>query len=193
MPRMDGLTLMGKIHELRPDTPILLMTGQGDHGLGVQALNAGAYAFIPKPIDTEIFLAWLSRAIHVRALSRDVQEKTRRLQRHTEILEQAVQERTAHLQAALEALKTAQHGNRHLAALVESSEDAIISTSPTGVIQTWNQGAEHLYGYTARDVIGRHISLLIPADRQVEEAEILARILQGERVPPFETDRKSVV
>ena len=189
MPRMDGLTLMGKIHERRPDTPILLMTGQGDHGLGVQALNAGAYAFIPKPIDTDIFLAWLSRAIHVRALSRDVQEKTRRLQRHTEILEQAVQERTAHLQAALEALKTAQHGNRHLAALVESSEDAIISTSPTGVIQTWNQGAEHLYGYTARDVIGRHISLLIPADRQVEEAEILARILQGERVPPFETVR----
>ena len=189
MPCMDGLTLMEKIHERRPHTPILLMTGQGDHGLGVQALNAGAYAFIPKPIDTDIFLAWLTRAIHVRALSRDVQEKTRKLERHTEELEQAVQERTAHLQAALAALTAAQHGNRHLAALVESSEDAIISKSPTGVIQTWNRGAEHLYGYTAGDVIGRHISLLIPADRQAEEADVLARTLRGERVPPFETVR----
>jgi PAS domain S-box-containing protein len=189
MPHMDGLTLMGKIHERRPNTPILLMTGQGDHGLGVQALNAGAYAFIPKPIDTDIFFAWLTRAIHVRALSRDVQEKAQRLERHTEALEQAVQERTAHLQAALAALTAAQHGSRHLAALVESSEDAIISTSPTGLIQTWNRGAEHLYGYMAGDVIGRHISLLIPSDRQAEEADIVARTLRGERIPPFETVR----
>jgi PAS domain S-box-containing protein len=71
----------------------------------------------------------------------------------------------------------------------KSSEDAIISKSPTGIIQSWNRGAERLYGYTAGDVIGRHISLLIPADRQVEEADILARILRGERVPPFETVR----
>jgi PAS domain S-box-containing protein len=189
MARMDGLTLMGKIHERHPDTPILLMTAEGDHGLGVRALKAGAYAFIEKPIDTDIFLAWLTRAIHVRALSRDVQDKTRRLERQNEVLEQAVQERTAHLQAALEALKTAEQGNRHLAALVESSEDAIISKSPTGIIQTWNLGAEHLYGYTAGDVIGRHISVLIPADRQAEEADMLARIVRGERIPPFETVR----
>lgn len=189
MPHMDGFSLMEKIHERRSDIPILLMTGQGDHDLGVRALNAGAYAFIPKPIDTDIFLAWLTRAIQVRTLSRDVQEKTGRLERQTEVLEQAVQERTAHLQAALGALKTAEHGNRHLAALVESSEDAIISKSLTGLIQTWNRGAERLYGYTAEDVIGRHISLLIPADRQIEEADILARILRGERVPPFETVR----
>ena len=189
MPHMDGFSLMGKIHERWLDIPILLMTGQGDHDLGVRALNAGAYAFIPKPIDTDIFLAWLTRAIQVRCLSRDVQEKTGRLERQTEVLEQAVQERTAHLQTALGALKTAEHGNRHLAALVESSEDAIISKSLTGLIQTWNRGAERLYGYIAGDVIGRHISLLIPADRQIEEADILARILRGERIPPFETVR----
>jgi PAS domain S-box-containing protein len=189
MPHMDGFSLMEKIHERWLDIPILLMTGQGDHDLGVRALNAGAYAFIPKPIDTDIFLAWLTRAIQVRRLSRDVQEKTGRLERQTEVLEQAVQERTAHLQTALGALKTAEHGNRHLAALVESSEDAIISKSLTGLIQTWNRGAERLYGYMAGDVIGRHISLLIPADRQIEEADILARILRGERIPPFETVR----
>ena len=189
MPHMDGFSLMGKIHERWLDIPILLMTGQGDHDLGVRALNAGAYAFISKPIDTDIFLAWLTRAIQVRRLSQDVQEKAGRLERQTEVLEEAVQQRTAHLQTALRALKTAEHGNRHLAALVESSEDAIISKSLAGLIQTWNRGAERLYGYMAGDVIGRHISLLIPADRQIEEADILARILRGERIPPFETVR----
>lgn len=189
MPHMDGLTLMGWIHERRPDTPILLMTAQDDHQLGLRALKEGAYAFLPKPVDTQIFLAWLTRAMHVRRLSRDVQETTSRLERQTQVLEQAVRERTAHLEAAVAALKEAEHENRHLAALVESSVDAIISNSPSGMIQTWNQGAEQLYGYTGEEVIGRHISLLIPADRQAEEEHIRQRILKGERVPPFETVR----
>lgn len=116
-------------------------------------------------------------------------EKTDRLQRQTQALEQAVQERTAHLEAAVAALKHAKHANRHLAALVESSEDAIISNSPAGIVQTWNQGAAQLYGYTGEEVIGRHIALLIPAERQAEEEVIRERIMRGERVPPFETVR----
>jgi PAS domain S-box-containing protein len=189
MPHIDGLTLMGWIHEHRPDTPILLMTAEQDRNLGLRALKEGAYAFLPKPIDTQIFLAWLTRAMHVRALSRDVQQKTERLERQTHALEQAVQERTAHLEATLAALNEAEHGNRYLAALVGSSEDAIISNSPSGVFQTWNHGAEQLYGYTAAEVIGQHISLLIPVDRQAEEELIRQRIVLGERVPQFETVR----
>jgi PAS domain S-box-containing protein len=189
VPDMDGLTLMGRIHEGRSDIPIILMTAQRDHEVGLRALKEGAYAFLPKPIDTQIFLAWLSRAIHVRQLSREVQEKTDRLQRQTQALEQAVQERTAHLEAAVAALKHAEHANRHLAALVESSEDAIISNSPAGIVQTWNQGAAQLYGYTGEEVIGRHIALLIPAERQAEEEVIRKRIMRGERLPPFETVR----
>ena len=129
MPHIDGLTLMGKIHERRPDTPILLMTAAHDRDLGLRALKEGAYAFLPKPIDTQIFLAWLTRAMHVRALSRDVQQKTARLERQTHVLEQAVRERTAHLEATLAALNEAEHGNRYLAALVGSSEDAILATA----------------------------------------------------------------
>lgn len=189
MPDMDGLALTGWIYARQPDTPILLMTAEHDHDLGLRALKQGAYAFLPKPLDTELFIAWLARAIHVRGLSRELREKTERLERQTHILEQAVQERTAHLQRAIAALKEAERVNRHLAALVESSEDAILSNTPSGIIQSWNQGAEQLYGYSSADIIGQPISLLIPDDRQVEEQLIRERIVRGERVPPFETVR----
>jgi two-component system cell cycle sensor histidine kinase/response regulator CckA len=78
----------------------------------------------------------------------------------------------------------------HLAAIVESSEDAIISKTVDGVILTWNQGAEHVYGYTASEAIGQPMTLLIPDDRIGEEAEILARIGRGERVEHLETVRR---
>jgi len=78
---------------------------------------------------------------------------------------------------------------RFLASIVESSEDAIVSKSLDGTIQTWNVAAERLFGYTAAEAIGRHISLVIPADRATEEDAIIARIRSGERVEHFETVR----
>jgi PAS domain S-box-containing protein len=76
-----------------------------------------------------------------------------------------------------------------LAAIVESSDDAIVSKDLNGVIQSWNAGAERLFGYTAGEAIGRHISLVIPVGRSQEEDDILARIARGERVAHFETVR----
>ncbi|MBV9504816.1 MAG: PAS domain S-box protein [Acidobacteriia bacterium] len=76
-----------------------------------------------------------------------------------------------------------------LSAIVESSEDAIISKDLNGIIQTWNGAAERVYGYTAEEAVGRPISILLPADRQKEEAEILQRLRRGERVKHFETTR----
>jgi PAS domain S-box-containing protein len=78
---------------------------------------------------------------------------------------------------------------RFLASIIESSEDAIVSKSLDGTIQTWNAAAERLFGYTAPEAIGRHISLVIPADRALEEDEIIARIRSGDRVDHFETVR----
>src|SRR4051812_14293518 len=77
-----------------------------------------------------------------------------------------------------------------LAAIVESSDDAIVSKTLEGVILTWNTGAERLYGYTASEAIGREMTMLLPEDRPDEEAEILARIGRGERVEHFETVRR---
>ena len=77
-----------------------------------------------------------------------------------------------------------------LAAIVASSDDAIISKDLNGIIRSWNQGAERLFGYTAEEAIGKPITIVIPTDRLGEEPEILGRLQRGERVDHFETIRK---
>lgn len=77
-----------------------------------------------------------------------------------------------------------------LAAIVESSDDAIISKSLHGIITTWNLSAERLFGYSADEAVGRPITIIIPEDRLDEEPAILARIKAGERVDHFETIRR---
>src|SRR5436305_177399 len=78
----------------------------------------------------------------------------------------------------------------HLAAIVESSEDAIVSKTLDGMILTWKPGAEHVYGYAAAEAIGQPMTLLLPEGRSNEESEILERIGRGERVEHFETVRR---
>jgi PAS domain S-box-containing protein len=78
----------------------------------------------------------------------------------------------------------------HYAAIVESSDDAILSKDLNGVITSWNQGAQRLFGYTAEEAVGRPVTILIPADRIEEEPMILDRIRRGERIEHYETIRK---
>jgi two-component system cell cycle sensor histidine kinase/response regulator CckA len=79
---------------------------------------------------------------------------------------------------------------REFKAIVEASEDAIISKSLDGTIKSWNPGAERLFGYTAAEAIRRNMSLIVPPDRPEEEADILARVTRGERVEHIETVRR---
>jgi PAS domain S-box-containing protein len=76
-----------------------------------------------------------------------------------------------------------------LAAIVNSSDDAIVGKDLNGVITSWNKGAERLFGYTASEAVGRSVVMLIPPDRLAEEPEILARLKRGQRVDHFETVR----
>jgi PAS domain S-box-containing protein len=88
------------------------------------------------------------------------------------------------------ALRDSEQRLRFLASIVESSDDAIVSKNLDGIITSWNTGAERLFNYTAEEVIGRPITIIIPQDRQDEERTILTRIRRGERIDHFETIRQ---
>ena len=82
-------------------------------------------------------------------------------------------------------------GGARLAAIIDSSDDAIVSKTLEGVITSWNQAAERIFGYTAAEAVGRHISLIIPKERGSEETEVLSRLVRGERINHFETIRRA--
>ncbi len=88
-------------------------------------------------------------------------------------------------------LKRGEKARALYAAIVESSEDAIVSKTLDGIILSWNAGAERLFGYPANEAIGRSIVLIIPPDKQDEEISILERLRRGQRIESFETVRVS--
>lgn len=78
----------------------------------------------------------------------------------------------------------------HFAAIIESSTDAIVSKTLDGIVTSWNPSAETMFGYTAQEMIGKPLALLIPPGHEEEEPQILAKIRNGERIEHFETIRK---
>jgi PAS domain S-box-containing protein len=86
--------------------------------------------------------------------------------------------------------KDAEQIRSRLAAVVESSDDAIISMSLDTTILTWNKGAQRMFGFTPEEAIGRSVSMLIPEDSEDEEPEIFRRLLTGERIDHYETIRR---
>ncbi|MDQ2714357.1 MAG: hybrid sensor histidine kinase/response regulator [Chloroflexota bacterium] len=100
MPGMDGLALLTRIKEWRPETPTLLITGHGEHDLTLQALRGGAYDFIQKPIDREYFIVALRRAIQTYQMRSQIREQQRALEVYAQSLEAQVQERTHELMEA---------------------------------------------------------------------------------------------
>lgn len=85
--------------------------------------------------------------------------------------------------------KQAEAATLRLASIVESSDDAILSTNLNGIITSWNGGAERIFGYAAEEIVGESIRTLVPADRQTEEDEIVDRIRWGQRIEQYETKR----
>jgi len=85
--------------------------------------------------------------------------------------------------------RLAEGARAHLASIVESSDDAIVSKTPDGIIRSWNRAAEALFGYSAEEAVGRPITLIVPPERVEEETEILRKLRRGERIDHFETVR----
>jgi len=88
------------------------------------------------------------------------------------------------------ALVRQSEASRRLAAIIESSDDAIVSKDLNGTIMSWNASAERLFGYTAEEIVGKSIITLIPPDRQHEEPRILEQIRRGQRIDHYETVRR---
>jgi len=110
---------------------------------------------------------------------------------------QPTHEPSADLGAIIDASEDLVVGSSHLeevrgrlAAIVDSSDDAILSKTLEGVITSWNRGAEKLFGFTAAEAVGQPVLLIIPPDRRAEEADVLGRIRRGEAVEHFETVRR---
>lgn len=121
-----------------------------------------------------IVISWTAFLLHRTDSKRQVAEAT--LRRAHDSLARSVEES-----------KKAEAATAQLAAIVESSEDAIISKDLTGIIRTWNHGAERLFLYTAEEIIGRPITVLIPTDRQYQDAMILERVEKGRVTRLLET------
>ncbi len=159
---------------------VALLAAQGDHAAAVQLESLfGGEAFATVFGDVCAEHSLVVPAESYTALPADAQAR--------EIAR--LQHRAASLEAEVAARERLEIAALRLAAIVASSDDAIIGKTLEGTIVDWNIGAERLYGYTATEVIGRPISVLIPEDRPDELPAIIERLKLGERIDHYETER----
>jgi PAS domain S-box-containing protein len=163
MPRLDGF---GLLRELRADPelceiPVILLSARAGEEARIEGMEATADDYLIKPFSARELRALVESHLKMSRFRQEATEAVRRADRNASLL----------------------------ASIVESSDDAIVSKNLDGIIMSWNQGAERLFGYTAAEAIGKSINILIPPDRFEEEPGILARLRRGERVDHFETIR----
>jgi PAS domain S-box-containing protein len=162
MPGMDGFQVMEGLKEIETNSylPVLAITARPDHKL--RALKAGARDFLARPIDLAEVLMRVHNILEVRLLQREAETRT----------EQVKEECS------------------RLAAIIEYSDEAIVSKTVDGIVIGWNHGAEKQYGYTAEEMIGRNTSILFPPDHYQEYLRIMRQVRNGEAVPSFDTVRR---
>lgn len=172
LPDMNGIAVLESLRS-NPTTesiPVVLLSARTDMRDQQAAWEAGVSDYLTKPFDGSRLVAAVNEAI---APGGDPNQVARR-------------------KGAIERLQARDiEVLQRLASIVENSDDAIIGKTLEGVITSWNRGARDLYGYEADEVIGRPISLLVPADQADDYPDILRRVGRGEHVAHFETIRQA--
>ena len=203
MPGMSGLELLAAIRARRPTTPILLITAYGEREFVMQALRAGAYDFIQKPLDSEYFVASLSRAIQMRHMSRQIEAQQDALARHAAELENTVAERTRDLRAALaaqdallaerdQALVQAEAARRRLLFLAEASNRLATSLDyDTTLALVTRLAVPYLADYCSLDLVEDDGSLRYVTTTHADPAgaNLVAELRR--RLPPARQSRLS--
>ncbi len=185
-----GLELLREAAGRGCEAPIILLTGHGGYDVDVKAMEAGADDYLVKG---QITADLLERSIRYSLVQKHANIELRRYRDH---LEDVILERTSELQEAniklkieIDVRRKAEEASRQLAAIVEGSDDAIISKTLDGVITSWNKAAQILYGYSAAEAIGQPIAFLTPPDGTDEVPNIIKKIGQNERIVHYETIR----
>ena len=166
MPGMNGLDATRILRREIPRTEVILVSQNDPKIISRQAADVGARAYCSK--------SDLARNL-VPIIERTLED---RLSKRTAVASRVFDRSPSEQASSL------------LAAIVDSSDDVIISKTLDGIITSWNKAAERVFGYSAREAIGSHITLIIPKDRLQEEDTIIARVKRGERLEHFDTLRQ---
>jgi PAS domain S-box-containing protein len=185
MPEMSGLDAARLIQRDAPNCQILILSQSDPALMQKAAAEAGAKGFVHKSTLSQDLLPAIDALVKNGA--GDARKKHKKQPKVEGSLIHAVV--TNQVRARTE-IEDRERASSLLAAIVDSSDDAIVSKNLDGTITSWNKSAERLFGYTPEEAIGRHISLIIPRDRRKEEENILGKIRRGERVDHFETVRE---
>ena len=180
----DGLELLREAAGAGIQMPIILLTGQGGYDVDIKALEAGAADYLAKG---QITADLLERSIRYSIARKRTDVELKKYRDHLEevVLERTreLEEANSKLQIAIGVARRAEEASKQLAAIVEGSEDAIISTTLDGIITSWNKAAEIIYGYAAAEKIGQHSKSLYVSTEHVDEVpELLESIGRGERI-----------
>jgi PAS domain S-box-containing protein len=195
MPGMDGFEVLRRLkaRDESRDIPVMILSAVSEREQRIEGLKLGAVDFLNKPFEQEELLVRVSTQMNL-SLARarlerqaaDLRLANAQLQREM-LLRQDVEDA---LRQAKEAAEEGLEQERRLLALVvSSSEDAIISKRLDGIITSWNHGAEKLFGYTAAEILGQPILMVIPPERHDEEERLLSAIRRGESIKHYETTR----